>query len=108
MHEGERRHRGCTKEKGNTEVARRKVETQSIMEIHLDLHCFLLCEAKSKDSVTAAGWAKPTRIYTHILEAQGRASRDLRLFLKLINLDPMLKYSQIDTQDGLIFPANFR
>ena len=39
-----------------------KLTFKHIMEMHLELHCFFFCEAKFKDSVTAAGWAKPTRI----------------------------------------------
>ena len=39
-----------------------KLTFKNIMEMHLALYCFFFCEAKCKDSVTAAGWAKPTRI----------------------------------------------
>ena len=39
-----------------------KLTFKNIMEMHLELYCFFFCEATCKDSVTAAGWAKPTRI----------------------------------------------
>ena len=39
-----------------------KLTLKNAVEIHLEVHCYLFCEAKFKESVTAAGWAKPTRI----------------------------------------------
>ena len=39
-----------------------KLTFKNEMKMHLQLHSFFFCEAKCKGSVTAAGWAKPTRI----------------------------------------------
>ena len=52
------------------------------MKMHLQLHCFFFCEAKCKGSVTAAGWAKPTRIpprCTSSVYAHAGVSGDLLL-----------------------------
>ena len=41
-----------------------KLTFKDAVEMHLELHCYIFCETKFKESVTAAGWAKPTRIDT--------------------------------------------
>ena len=42
-----------------------KLTFTNVVEMHLELQCYILCKRTFKGSVTATGWAKRTRMSSH-------------------------------------------